>query len=159
MSSDIGLGLCAFGTSVYGFGTPGVSNSTTAKLFIKPDGTRGNVAMIDPQTGDYVLDVNGIPVGDNSINQMMFLALRTTRNSSALLNFGIDISKIKTITPNIQLKFQLAVNDAVAHLIARNLVTITSVSVTNLLNKPTSIQVMVNWKDNSNGEVNAFKLI
>jgi len=157
--SDIGFGLCGFGTSVYGFGTPGTANSTTAKLFIKEDGTRGNTIKIDPNSGDYVLDDNGIPMGDNSINQMVYLALKTTKNSSALLNFGIDIASIKTVGDNVKLKFTLAVNDAVKHLTDRRLISIVSVDVVQLMNKPGAIQVTVKWKDLTNGEVNAFKLI
>ncbi len=157
--TDLGFGYAGFGLSHFGYGTPAAINSSTKALFKKLDGTYGNCGLIDPLTGDDVLDDSGNPIGDNSINQMVYLALRTTRNSSVLLNFGIDIKNIKTITDNIKLKFQLAVNDAVKHLTDRKLITITLVEVTEIMNKPGAIQVLVNWKDNSNGEINSFKLL
>ena len=159
MSDELGFGASGFGNSIFGFGTPASTNSSTAKIFIKSDGTRGNCAKLDPYTGDYVLDSAGNPVGDDSVNQMVYLALRTTKNSSALLNFGIDISKIKTITDNVQLKFQLAVKNAVKHLTDRQLISILSVDVFFPPNMPTALQVKVMFKNLTNNEVNTFKLV
>lgn len=157
--SDVGFGLSGFGNSIFGFGTPGSTNSSTAKIFIKSNGTRGNAAKIDPQTGDFILDDAGNVVGDDSINQMVYMALRTTKNTSVLLNFGIDISKIRTITDNVKMKFQLAVNDAVKHLTDKRLITILSVDVISILNMPTSLQVVVTFKNLTNNEINSFKLV
>lgn len=158
-ANDLGLGVSGLGTSIFGYGSLISTNTTTAKLFLKTDGTIGNAIKIDPLTGDYVLDSNGNPVGDNSINQMVYLAFKTTRNSSALLNFGIDISKIRTITDNVNLKFQLAVNQAVKHMTDRNLIKIISVDVSQINNLPNTLKVLVKWKDLTNGETNSFKLI
>lgn len=158
-ANNLGFGLSKFGLSIFGFGDTIHGNTTTAKLFLKPDGAKGNAIKIDPSTGDFVFDANGNPVGDNSVNQMVYLALKTTYNSSALLNFGIDISNIKTITSNLDLKFKLAVNAAVKHLTDRNLITIISVDVSTIPNKPTAVQVNVKWRDQTSGEINSIKLI
>ena len=160
MASDsLGFGLSPFGSSVYGFGQAASVDSTTAKLFLKPDGTRGNAAKIDPYTKDYVLDDNGNIVGDNSVNQMVYLALRTTKNSSVLLGFGIDISKIKTVTDNVNVKFQLAVNEALKHMTDKKLISNVTVKVNKIGQLPGALEVIVNWRDNTNGETNVFKLI
>lgn len=159
MSIDLGYGLSGFGNSIFGYGTPGVSDSSAAKMFIKSDGTKGNVAKIDFSTGDYVLDAGGNPVGDNSVNQMVYLALKTTKNSSSLRNFGIDLLSIKTVTENIKLKFNLAVSSALKHMTDRKLISIISVDVNQIINKPGAITVNVKWRDETSGDINSIKLL
>jgi hypothetical protein len=156
---DKGIGLFPLGLFPLGYGQSGSTTSVTSKLFIKSDGSQGNVAKIDSLTGDYVLDDHGNAIGDNSLNQMVYLGLKTTINTSCLLNFGLDIENIKTISPNIQLKFKLAVNSAVKHLIDRKLISIVSIDVINIQNKPGAIQVFVNYKDLTTNETNKIKLL
>ena len=153
--SDLGFGLSPFGTSIFGYGTTTSLNSSTAKLFLKSDGSRGNVAKIDAVTGDFVLDEFGNKVGDDSVNQMMYLALRTSKNSSALLNFGIDLSSIKTITDGVNLKITLFINDAVKHLTDKNLVSIENVIIERT--KDTGLAINVKWKNLTSNELNTFK--
>jgi len=157
MVSAKGLGLAGYGSSQYGYGTPATVNSTTAKLLLKTDGTYGNVPKIDPNTKDFVLDENGNKIGDNSVNQMVYLALRTYKNASAVLGFGIDINKVKVINDNIQVKIQLMVSEALSDLISRKMITLDKVLVTRV--KQTAIQVDVLWTDLTNNSQNTFKLI
>jgi hypothetical protein len=156
----IAMGVCGLGTAILGYGDPSIINSTTVKLFKKSDNSYGNVAALDYETGDYILDPDtGIPLGENSVGQMVAMACKTKLNSSGLFGFGIDISNIKTITNNISSKFEIAIKAAVKHLVDRKLINIVSVSVVQIKNQPGAIGVTFKWTDLTNGETNLYKLI
>jgi len=154
MTGNLYLGQSGLGSSQYGYGSPASINSTTAKLFRKVDGTYGNVAKTNPNTGDYVLDANGNNVGDDSVNQMVFLALRTIKNSSSVANFGFDF-KAKVISDSAELKIKLAVNDTLKNLITKKLIILNSVEV----NRATvsGLEITVKWTNTSSSEQNTFK--
>lgn len=150
-----GAGLMPFGSIHCGFGIPSQLNSSTAKVYIKRDGTQGNAALIDPKTGDYVLDEFGNTVGDDSINQMVYLAFNTLYNSSSVPNFGfpIDISN-SVITDGLINRIKLAVFKTVKHMTDAKVITIISVNVKRATQ--TGLEVIVQWRNNSTNEINVF---
>jgi hypothetical protein len=148
-----GAGYAGVGSSRVGFGTPTMINSSTAKVYIKADGTQGNCAMIDPLTGDYVLDDYGNSVGDDSVNQMVYLAFKTLFNSSAVDGFGLDIDVTNSvINDNTNLKVKLAVMKAVKHLTSARVISIVSVTTQRITS--TGLQVLIQWMNLSTGEIN-----
>lgn len=153
----LGAGMAPAGSSIVGYGSPSMVNSSTAKLWIKSDGSQGNCAKIDPTTGDYALDGYGNSIGDDSINQMVYLAFRTILNSSTIKGFGIDINVTDyTMSTNIEKRVKLAVLKAVKHLTDPKIITIESIIVNRLT--PTGIDVKINWINNSTGQLNEFTL-
>lgn len=151
----LGFGAAPFGSSPAGYGLPSFVNSSTAKLWIKENGEQGNCAKIDPLTGDYVLDENGNSVGEDSINQMVYLAFSTILNSSIINGFGIDLNVTDyNMSTNILQRCKLAVMKAVKHLTDRNVISIVSVDVNKI--SGTGVEIKVNWRNNSTGEINEF---
>lgn len=148
-----GYGMAGLGSTAFGYGVPSMVNSSTAKLWIKADGTQGNCAKIDPVTGDYVLDANGNSVGDDSINQMVYLAFNTIFNTSAVRGFGFDISPDNAvISPAMIQRVKLSAFKAVKHLTDPRIVSIVSVDIKRI--SGTGQEVHIEWRNNSTGEIN-----
>lgn len=138
-----GVGITPGGSSAIGYGTPSHVNSSTAKLWIKENGAQGNCAKIDPNTGDYVLDEFGNSVGDDSVNQMVYLALVTKLNSSAIQGFGLDLNVTDyNMTTNILQRCKLAVKNALSHLTTKNVICVETVEV----NRVNSIGIEIKVK-------------
>ena len=150
---SIGAGYSGVGSSKAGFGTPTMINSSTAKVYIKADGSQGNCAKIDPLTGDYVLDDYGNSVGDDSVNQMVYLAFNTLFNSSAVDGFGFDLNTSDSvIDETTNLKAKLAVMKAAKHLTSNGVISIVSVTTQKITQ--TGLQVVIQWMNLSTGEIN-----
>lgn len=146
-----GFGNGALGYSAFGFGEPSSINSSAAKLWIKADGTQGNCAKIDPKTGDYVLDDSGNSVGEDSLNQMVYLALNTIHNKSAVPGFGFDvITNNATKNAGLTTRIKLAVYNAVKHLTEPGLISIVSVAVNTI--SSTGYEILIEWRNNASGE-------
>ena len=148
-----GFGSSPIGSSTIGYGVPTTINSSAAKVYIKADGTQGNCAKINPLTGDYMIDENGNSIGDDSINQMVYLAYNTLFNSSTVNGFGFDVN-IHDLVINEQTKskVKLAAMKAVTHLTSKNIITIISVIVKKIT--ATGLEVKIEWMNNSTGEIN-----
>lgn len=84
------MGACPAGSSPCGFGTVARLPSTVTPILRKPDGTQGDCRAIDTRTGDYVLDASGNAVGWDSLDQKVYLALRTDLGSSAEQSLGVQ---------------------------------------------------------------------
>ncbi len=159
MTIDLGAGFAPVGFSPFGYGLPGSTTSISDGIYITPAGTQGNVAAINPQTGDYILNENNNLVGDFSVPQGVYLTLTTKLNSSALAGFGIDLGSLRTITSNLVTQIQSLVQIALAPMINQSLIALQSVKVTQQNNPPGSIIIIVNWQDLSSGELNQTKLL
>lgn len=148
---SLGFGHAPIGGSHMGFGTPTTVNSSAARLFIKRDGTQGNCALIDPKTGDRVVDEYGNTVGDDSINQKVYLALITIYNSSSVSNFGLQLDITNSvINDSTQFKMKLAVLKALKHLTDPKLITVVDVIIKKF--SSTGIETTVEWRNNLTGE-------
>lgn len=150
-----GFGYTSLGSSPFGFGLPATANSSVAKLWIKSDGTQGNCAKIDPKTGDYVLDVNGNSVGDDSVNQKVYLAYKTMLNSSAVAGFGFDLDLDNALINQTRVNsVRLAAYQAVKHLTDPGIITLVSVDVKRVT--PTGMEIRIQWRNNSTNEINTL---
>ena len=150
-----GFGFTSLGRSPFGIGLPATANSSVAKLWIKSDGTQGNCAKIDPSTGDYVLDANGNSVGDDSVNQKVYLAYKTMLNSSAVSGFGFDLNLDGALMSQTKINnVKLAAYQAVKHLTDPGVITIVSVDVRRVTR--TGMEIRIKWINNSTNEINTF---
>ena len=146
----LGFGYSAFGTTPFGFGAVPASDSTTAQLFVKPDGTRGNAPLIDSIKRDYVLDATtGIKVGADSVPMMVEFALFTLKNSSAVLGFGLEAPN-GLFSPDADRRADVAARAALAHLTKKKLISIQRVTL-NRLNVRAAF-IGVDWVNLATGE-------
>lgn len=143
-SSVLGSGLSPAGTSPAGYGSPATTTAAQSQLYIKRDGTRGNARLIDPQTGDYVLDDWGAYVGCDAVEQMVYLALATDLGSSVQSDLGLELAPgiINESTPR---KIDLAIRAALKSLIDRRLIELVRVRVERAATSRMDIQV--DWRD------------
>lgn len=126
-------------------------------MYIKSDGTQGNCAKIDPETGDYMLDEYGNSVGDDSTNQMVYLAIFTLKDTSSVLGFGLDIDVSNAVmSGNVEARAKLAVAKALKHLTDKRLISLVSVTATR--ETPTGVRIVIQWINNSTGELNETAL-
>lgn len=155
MNSNLGAGYAYVGSSNAGFGNPASINSSVAKMYLKADGTQGNCAKIDPTTGDYMLDAYGNSIGDDSVNQMVYLAFKTLFNSSSVEGFGFKIDTSSyVIDETTNQKIKLAVMSAVKHLTSTKLISIMSVVVNKITQ--TGLSIDIQWINLSTGEINTL---
>lgn len=154
---SIGFGQASFGGSQFGYGTPSQVNSSIAKMWIKQDGTQGNSAMINPATGDYLLDANGNSIGADSVDNMVYLAIQTQYNSSTVPGFGlnIDFTNTNSVTMNTG-KLRVGVANALAHLIKPGVISLVSVVINRM--SSTGYQIEIKWRNLSTGDINILTL-
>ncbi len=150
MSLNRGAGNCGCGSSSAGFGTPYRLDSTAAQIFIKQDGSQGNIELIED--GDYVLNDTGINVGDDSTHHSVMFALTTLRDSSAVRNFGVGPFP-KVVGGSTEREIIASVELALKHLTDSRSITLLNVSFSRF--GSTSGQIVVTWQ-NQNGESQNF---
>jgi hypothetical protein len=148
--SFLGFGFSPFGTSPLGFGAVPTPNSTTAKLLVKEDGTRGNAAYIDPATGDYVIDDAGQKRGADSVPMMVQLALLTVKDSSAVIGFGLEPFG-GLFSTDVDRKVDASARAALSHMTKRKLISIQGVTFTRVNERAGMIEVK--WINLASGEV------
>jgi len=153
---DLGIGFAPLGSTPIGFGAPSKLNSTTAKLYLGTDGARKNAAAIDAVTGDALRDATtGMHRGMDSVQQQVYLALRTMKGSSSVLSLGIAF-RATTISETTTRKIEEAVRAALAGLVLRQLVRIVSIKSERV--KMTGVSVTVTWTNLTNNETNVSRL-
>lgn len=156
--TDYGAGNSGFGSGRAGYGSPYTINSTAVKLFLKEEDLtqQANAAAINPVTGDYVRDqVTGIHRGMDSVQQMVYLALRTAKNSTLIPNFGLR-SFGDIVTDSVKLDITNAINEALQDLVLRQLVEVISIDINKL--KATAFSILVKWRNLTNKETNTFRI-
>lgn len=144
---DLGIGLCGFGSSIAGYGEILPANSTVQKLFRLPSdkNLQGNAPAIDPQTGDMILDPEtGIHMGMDDTQQAVYLALKTFKNSSSVLDFGLDF-RSKIINQTTIQKLQDAVKETLKDLTSAKRIEIKEIKVTRP--KQNALYCNVVWKN------------
>jgi hypothetical protein len=151
----LGFGASPFGSSPYGFGAIPASNSTTAKLLKKPDGTQGNAPLIDTQSRDYVLDDTGQKVGADSTLMMVELALLTVKSSSAVRGFGLD-SPGGVFSTDADRQADMRVRAALAHLTKKKLISIQRIAL--IRENVRAGFIRVDWIDLNTGEA-AYNIV
>jgi hypothetical protein len=146
------MGGCGIGSTPAGVGYTAPINSTAARVLLRPDGTRGNVARINVVTGDFVLGSTGEKVGWDSTSQRVYLALRTVLGSSAVQTLGIDLPTGGVITANMEQRIRNAVLAALKSLTTAGLIEVVDVVTTRVAQS--GVQTVVTWRDTGTGELN-----
>lgn len=149
--STLGLGACGIGSTPVGVGYTAPANSTAARLFLQPDGTRGDVARISAVTGDFLLSATGEKVGWDGTSQKVYLALRTVLGSAAVQTLGIDLPT-GVITANMEQRIRNAVLAALKALTTAGLIEV--VDVTTKRAAQSGVQTTVTWRDTGTGQTN-----
>lgn len=140
----LGAGVSPFGTTFAGTGSPAQQN---IKRLIWKDiyGNQQNARLIDPITRDYSFDEYGYSMGMTDIQQLVYLALVTTKNSSIISNMGVDYYNSQVIKSNYITQITEDVNQALKTLINERKVILNSVNVAK--NGPNQLMVVVKWTD------------
>ena len=143
-----GFGVAPFGTSPFGYGNPALADPNVGKVFKKTDSSVGNNRFIDPSTRDYSIDVDtGRIVGQDAMQQMVYLALVTVRGSSAVTDLGQGFTSIKQINQNVEAQITNEVNTALQILTRNKQIFLNDVFVQIDANKVARIHVV--WTDTS----------
>lgn len=123
-----GFGSQPFGSSPYGIGTPAVAEASGGKI-LRNASTGKSTGSLLIENGNYVFDDNGRLLGMDDVKQLVYLAVRTTKGSSAMRELGQTLRKIDRITSNIERRVDATLREAVKHLVDKQLVEVTSVTV------------------------------
>lgn len=145
----VGYGLCAAGTSSAGFGTPATGTDRNRALFITATNEVGNAAYINPSTGDYEVDSLGRPVGWDSIQQRVYLALVTAQGSAADPALGLP-SKPGVINTASLALLRTQVITALAPLTSKKLIQIVKLEVLQSTDNVNRLTLSLQWKKPGN---------
>jgi len=137
----------SFGNNYAGYAVPSPSSANT-NVLISNNNKPGQTRFIDPNTGDYVFDDNGRIVGGNAIQQMVYLAIKTIRGSSAVADLGQSFSNVKTIGANYITLVKNEVNKSLKYMIDNKLIQLIDVVVNQ---QGTQAQIQIKWKDIATG--------
>jgi hypothetical protein len=135
-----------------GVGYSPAPNSTAARLWIQPDGSRGDCGRISTVSGDYVLTDTGERVGWSSTEQRVYLALRTVLGSSAVPTMGIDLPSGGVINDNLFQRIRNAVLAALKSLTTAGLIEVVDVATARV--GQSAVQTTVTWRDTGTGSLN-----
>ena len=139
--------MSPFGLSPYGYGSPALANPNIGLIFKKSDNSVGSNRFIDPSTRDYVIDPDtGRLVGQDAVQQLVYLALVTVKGSSAVTGLGQSFTSIQVKTENIDVIIKNEVNLALNKLITQKLITLNDVFI-EFVNGAALIRVV--WTDTS----------
>ncbi len=140
-----GFGLAPFGLSPYGYGSPALANPNVGLIFKKTDNSIGSNRFINPETRDYMIDEDtGRLVGQDAVQQLVYLALVTVKGSSAVTNLGQSFTSIQVKTQNVDIIIKNEVNLALKKLIDKKQITLNDVFV-EFVNGAALIRVV--WTD------------
>lgn len=149
---ELGIGRAPLGRSSLGYGSPSVANSTSMKALLDEFGVKRNAMKINTVTGDFVRDpVTGIHLGMDSVQQQVYLALRTLKGSAVVQSLGIAF-KIKTLSETTEQKVKEAVATALLSLTSRSLIRVDSVKAERV--RMTGLSVLVTWTNLTTNETN-----
>lgn len=141
-----GFGEMAFGLTPYGTGTPATAPVPGGRpLAGTIDGEPTGSRLIDASTGDYVFDSYGRISGMGNAKQLVLLAAKTDRGTSALLTLGHELRKIQRITRSTPKEVQTKVEVAFGPLIQRGLVSLLSVSTEST--GSSGVYAVIRWRD------------
>ena len=144
-STYLGAGLAPAGSSLAGYGSPSTTVSINKTILIDDFGRNGNVRLIDPVTMDYKFNSKGCLVGGDGIQQMVYLALLTVKNSSALSNFGQSFTNIKVIGEHYVTLVTNEVNQALKKLIDSKKISLLNVDVKRI--GPNKSKIDIRWRN------------
>ncbi len=148
---SLGAGLCPAGTSSAGFGVP--DSGTVPNNALLPDPVTGlpqTGRNVNTATGSYTFTADGRTQGMATVPQLVQLAIKTARGSSALGPFGLDMSKVQEQGTNFERQLSAALSAALANVVKQGLVTL--VGLTWLpVDNPDGAAPILEWRDNTTG--------
>jgi hypothetical protein len=132
-----------------GAGTPALATAQGGKVFLDPaTNVQQPARQIDYQTGQYVINSQGRAGGMPTTKQLVVLAVKTFRGSSAFTRLGLDTSKIDRFTANFQRQISDAYTLALSDLVNAKLIRIVSIVAQQIdVNRGS---VTVSWVDLTN---------
>lgn len=150
---SLGAGFCPAGTTAAGYGVP--DTGTVPNNALMPDPLTGlpqTGRNINTATGSYTFTADGRTQGMTTVSQLVQLAIRTQRGSSALGAFGIDMSKVQEQGTNFERQLGAAIVLALSNLIKAGLVTVIGITWLPVDNTDGTAPY-VKWRDNTTGQV------
>jgi hypothetical protein len=152
----LGAGACPAGSSSAGYGVPDQGNNPQNAIFPDPrTGLPLTGRNINSATNDYTFTSDGRTQGMPTVNQLVYLAVKTVRGSaalspSALQPLGLDLSKAQEIGPDFERQISAALASALSPLVRQGLITI--VGLTWLpVDNPDGAAPWLQWQDNTTG--------
>lgn len=152
-----GIGGQPFGSSSYSLGTPAITDGSPGEILYDPDTGRSEGSRyINPATRDFQLDASGRLRGQLNVRHLVQMAIQTAKGSAAVRELGFDTSDLDVITSDTERRLSQALEEAVAHLVAANL--IVSLGVTRYRAGPSDglvagrVYSKFNWRDVATGE-------
>jgi hypothetical protein len=150
----IGAGFAAAGFAPAGYGTPDAAHTPiNAVLPEQRTGFPQTGRLIDPSTKDYVITSDGRFQGQDTVPQLVSLALTTIRGSSAQATLGQTYSQIQEKGADFQQQLAARVQAALADLIRAKLIAIDSLVVSESPNAVDAALTVVKWRDLTSGIV------
>lgn len=143
-----------YGPAPYGVGTPAVLPTSSGRvLTVLGTGEQSGARLIDPITRDYVIDANGRCVGMDAVQQLVYLAVATSKGTSAMRSLGQELKQIKRITSNFEKRVDETLRAAVQHIVDRGLIEYVGTSV-RIVEKPGGklASIHLRWRDVSTGK-------
>ena len=153
-----GAGIQPAALSPGGVGTPSLAAYAPGGVQRNVNsGTSVGARSIDPKLRQYVFDANGRTTGMSSTQQLVQLAVSTTLGSSTVRGLGQSLSKVDRITDNFVRRVSDVYTNALADLVSRKLIAITSIDVQQVTGTSRAF-VVVKWTDLSTGSEEVIKL-
>ena len=125
-----GAGIQGAGIGPAGINTPDPVPAPGTALFPDPiTGIGQSGRYIHPITKQYTFNADGRTQGYATVQQLVVLALRTVRGSSAIPTLGQSFTSVTEKGPNYQRQVATAVQQALGDLIKAKMIRLVSVSV------------------------------
>lgn len=148
----IGFGMSPFGTAPFGFGSVVQANPNVGRVFGKANNSVGSGKFINPETRDYQMDPNtGRLIGQDSAQQLVYLALITVKGTSIVTGMGQEFSTIKTVSDDFLVKATNLVKASLKLLIDTRVIVLNEVKIDLVNNKATdpnrAARIRIFWTD------------
>lgn len=139
----IGVGKAPVGKAPAGLGVPDAAPSNAGTSLVDARGVQQSTRLVDPVTGQYVIDERGRYVGVSAVAQRVQLALTTTIGSASVYTLGIDAPG-GVIGNNFVSRRRASILQALAGLVKENTIEVVDVIVDTSV-RP--IYTQVRWRD------------
>lgn len=150
----LGAGLGPAGFFAFGFSTNDAAATPAGAVFPDPATSASLTGRyIDASRGTYTFTADGRTQGSSTVWQMMVLALKTVRGTSAVKSMGIDLSRARVQGPSFQTQVVDAVRAACANMIRQKLVVILGVDFNTTVDNPDAASPTVRWRDLTTGRL------
>lgn len=154
-----GFGISPFGVGPYGYGTPPGAPTPAATFFGGQNVTSAQSftgRAINPATRQYIFDAAGRIAGQDTVQQLVYLAYATKKGTSVIASLGSSILGTDTIDETFQAVLTARATEPIQSLIDDGRVSVVSVDVTRF--SADGVSIAVRWKDTSTGRENTVNL-